>query len=348
MKIKDLKCQIHMPKKIMSSFKNNEEVIQGLPPYNKQNTYIVDKYSACPENWIRGSDNISSYFVGVEEDRGLWINFNDCFDYNYDVAIVLSIQGINPITGQKTDKLRLEQYKKKCPIHDVNFEQERYCPECKFKWPAQNYLATTGTPNGLLWIDGFKCPDGNVRQYFFTTDQIKGIAEQLIKNDKTHSIGIAFYISKKKHERKKYIQEERDKLNWNLNNYWIHNDNLEHYPYEWNNPTIYRGDIVANDNTTFFNDVNNSSMLHCSCENNDSNNSNNIVTNEKINYEIGAGALIHQSVYEDPKNINYWNDKPFGRIYVNYCDEKMKNNIISKGKKIEKKNGYMEPLNIGG
>ena len=36
--------------------------IHALPPYNKQDVYLVDEYKNCPNNWPRNTNKISSYF----------------------------------------------------------------------------------------------------------------------------------------------------------------------------------------------------------------------------------------------------------------------------------------------
>lgn len=198
MTVKDLHCTLNMPKQLKS---NDQGHVHELPPFAPVDSYPVDMYPACPSNWMNGSDIASSYFVQVEEGKGMWLDFNACSVHTHDVAVVISIQGVNPITGQKTDQLRLEQYKKKCPIHKVNFKQDKFCPKCKFKWPDQNYLTTTGTPAGGLWLDGFRTPDGKVRQYIFTEEEMKGIAKQVIGKDRVFAIGIAFYLSKDKKPR---------------------------------------------------------------------------------------------------------------------------------------------------
>ena len=66
------------------------------------------------------------------------------------------------------------------------------------------------------------------------------------------------------------------------------------------------------------------------------------------NLEIGAGALIEQDVYDDPKEIGYWNKKPEGMIYINYCDEETKKKILDKGRRADKKDGFMQGINVGG
>lgn len=369
MVIKNLKCSINLPNKL-----EDNKIVHSLPPYATISPYLVDMYSGCPNNWMHGSDMATSYFVEVEENKGMWLDFNDCFEHNNDVAIVISIQGINPITGQKTDKLRLEQYKEKCPVHSVSFESERFCPECKYKWPAQNYLTTTSTSFGLLWLDGFKTPDGTVKQYVFTEELIKGIAHQLIGGDKTYSIGIAFYISKKEKDKSKnnnsYDCIKHIADNFNLNNSSKSRLPMhELYPMKelysmkksydslWDNNIQYTSSIEKKGGpyatgqvdrcSIVVNNIYKDGIVLKSIETPD-----NIIDSvEEISHkkstkklEIGAGSLIKQQIYEDDKKIDYWEKKPYGMIYINYCDKITFDNIIKVGKREEKKNGFMENL----
>jgi len=225
MKVKEFKSVIHTPAKLKQIIVNGVESPQGLPPRSSREVYPVDSYPACPDSWMNGSDIAGSYFVGVDEEVGMWLDFNPCHDLEYEVAVVISIQGVNPITGQKTDALRLEQYKGKCPVHDVDFQSDNYCPKCEFNWPDQNYLATTGTPRGNFWLDGFRRPDGTVRQYIFTAEEMKGIASQVIGKDKVYAIGVAFYYSKEKKEPVFYRSSTRCPL-LNYDNYLPEIDNM--------------------------------------------------------------------------------------------------------------------------
>jgi len=50
-----------------------------------------------------------------------------------NTAILPSVKGMNPITGQKINTIDLEQYKDKCPIHGCNLSHERYCEECGYR-----------------------------------------------------------------------------------------------------------------------------------------------------------------------------------------------------------------------
>ena len=171
------------------------EEIHGLPPYDPRPAYAVDEYPACPENWMHGSSKASSYFVPVEAGRGMWFDFTVNAHHKHHVAVVVSVQGINPITGQKMTELCLEKYKDKCPVHDIDFQQDRFCPTCGYKWPGQNYIATTTGQS--LWIDGFRNEKGEVRQYVISEEEASGVAAQLIGEDRVFAIGYAFYLSKK-------------------------------------------------------------------------------------------------------------------------------------------------------
>ena len=393
---KDLKCILNMPEKIKSEFNSEEEMSNSLPPYSPLEAYSVDKYDACPNNWMNGSDIASSYFVGVKEDYGMWLDFNECFYHTHDVAVVISIQGINPITGQKMvaeKALQLEQYHKKCPIHNVNFKQDRYCEKCGFKWPGQNYLSTTGTPEMMMWLDGFRSSDGQVRQYIITEDKMRGVASQIIGEERVFAIGIAYYLSKNKkpymlqrHEKRDDFYMEfvgsgvgatqtqpmffsplRTSSNWVLSKNQPHflslsdlglriscNSNPDVIDSQYDS-TVYQlsQELTEIEKVEFqaledngvnierFYTLNSSQKLEGE-----------IVKTESVTpvkkLEIGAGALIKQRIYDDPKMISYWEEKPAGMIYINYCDEETKKKIIGGGRRADEKDGFMNGIKVGG
>jgi len=365
MKVKDLQCDFHMPKQLKPVFVNKKETAHSLPPYASVDAYPVDEYPACPSTWMNGSDISSSYFVPVKKDKGMWLNFNDCCYHTHEVAVVISIQGVNPITGQKTDILRLEKYEEKCPIHDEPFKQDMFCPICKFKWPAQNYIATTGTPGSSFWLDGFRVPGGRVRQYVFTPEKIKGIANQLIGEDKVFAIGIAFYLSKEKKpepQGRAVLRSEGGDV--------LESFGGGHDCYYAGKPNIIGSSDISNVEVSCaippVIDSAHDRTLYQLGPNADTDG--NYVLGEKtcadlnvdpvvqepieevedtVNLEIGAGALIDQKVFPDPKPIDYWEEKPAGMIYINYCDKKMCDKILKAGKRKDKEEGFMEELNVG-
>lgn len=143
-----LSCTLHMPRARASRFgAGGEELAQSLPEANARASFLVDRYPGAPEDWLRSGGITMSYMVPVVVGHGLWLDFNGNLRHTHDVATVISAQGVNATTGLKADPLRLEQYRTKCPKHDVPFEGERHCPRCGFNWPAQNYLASAVTPS---------------------------------------------------------------------------------------------------------------------------------------------------------------------------------------------------------
>ncbi len=173
---------------------HGNETIHVLPPYDRREAFLVDEYPACPTNWMHGSNKAASYFAAIEPQRHLWLDFTSNMYHKHNVAIVVSVQGINPITGQQTKALRLEQYREKCPVHDLAFGVDRFCEKCNYKWPGQNYLSSV--TNQPLWIDGWRAKDGEIRGFLVTSEMIKGVASQIIGEDRVFAIGIAFYLSK--------------------------------------------------------------------------------------------------------------------------------------------------------
>lgn len=387
MKVGELGCAFNMPPALHSRVVNGEEVPQGLPPYGEVKPYVVDEYPACPSNWMHGSGKAASYFVPVKEDWGMWLDFNSCTDHTHDVAVVLSIQGINPVTGQKQTKLVLEKYGDECPLHKVGFETDRFCPKCGFKWPAQNYLATTGTPHRSFWLDGFRSADGKVRQYLITAEKLKGVASQLIGEDRVFAIGIAFFLSKQP----KPVMEDRSVYR-GMSSHCVSvqcaaaslsSDDSSELMYgasiaSCEPDTSSLGHVVTKRGAVseIINEVKDngdSPKISCSVPaakslEKESKTSFGIklpdVVTEKQwksldaphgmvkevktkKLEIGAGASINQRVHDDPKPLDYWETEPVGVLYVNYCTEEEAQEIISQGKRDEKKDGFLTGLKTG-
>lgn len=350
MEINGLQCVLNMPKALKSKFTDGVEVALGLPPYAPRRAFKVDDYH-CPVNWMHGSSLSNSYFVPVAGEHGMWLDFNNNFNVsNRDVAILISIQGVNPLDGQSMvdEAMHLKQYKSKCPVHDLDFKADRFCEKCGYKWVPQNYLCTTGTPYGRLWLDGFLAADGVVRQYYFTEEEVKGIAHQIIGPEKkVYSIGIAFYLSKEPKPTNVY---SRSNMVFNT----IHNScyggtdlygGLEAYSVtvsvdaanhktstgQHTNSTVRRKTGAGGQSVNAMPDID-----HYSSE-------------PVRTLEIGAGCKIDQKVYADPKELDYWEDKPAGILYINYTPFQEAISILEKGKKDLTKSGegFLAGLNSG-
>lgn len=196
MTVNNLSVGINMPDALKSNGDGENEESHGLPPYRPRRAFLVDEYPACPANWMRSSGRTKSYFVPLMEDTGLWLDFNGCSAHTHHVAVVVSIQGINAVTGLPCKDPQLEQYRDECPKHKEPFGPDRLCKKCNFKWPKQNYLTTTATPSGQFWLDGFRAENGKVRQYVFTAAQIRSVAKAIVGEDRAFALGIGFFLSK--------------------------------------------------------------------------------------------------------------------------------------------------------
>jgi len=168
--------------------------VHGLPSGQPVPVYPIDMLPGCPEDWVREA---GSYVCPVDVGWGLWFSWTKNDPLN--TAVLTSVKGMNPITGRKVEGLFLEQYKDMCPVHAQKFEgDQRLCPECGFKWPPQSYVCNPNT----LWWDGFRQPDGTVRQFFFTEDDKRDIASLVIGEHNTvPAFGFAFFEPMERRER---------------------------------------------------------------------------------------------------------------------------------------------------
>lgn len=356
-------CGFNMPEALVSKKDGEAEFSQGLPPYNKRKFYLSDEYPAVPKNWVPSEGRKTSYFVPVKENQGMWLDFNKNCNHKYEVAIVISVQGINPITGMPCKDAGLEQYIDTCPKHNIKFGPHRYCEKCDYKWPKQNYICTTGTPNGNLWLDGFRTADGVVRQYILTMDKIKGVAANILKEERVFAVGISFFLSVNP---KPVVQQT---------SYFRSHGSYGSF-YDSYTPDLIGGQI---DRLAYISDISdNSTSISCctpsgagtstemgtddtrgrigykyklSSKCGKTGQSKGIITNDSAQIltcskqivnsiksvnvkkvEIGAGANIDQQVCDDPEPLEFWRKEPESLILINYCLESDCEKILSKGK----------------
>ena len=357
----------------------------GLPPYGKRMPYLVDKFPACPDNWMKSEGKINSYFVPVKEGDGMWLDFNGNDSNTHHVAIVVSIQGINPITGLPCNDAQLEQYIEECPKHKIKFGPDRYCKECDYKWPKQNYICTTGTPNGYLWLDGFRAADGIVRQYLLTAEKMKGVASNIIGKDRVFAIGVSFFLSKEK--KPPITFASRGCIPTASGSYdppvqisspiWKYVDDFDSggvYDSGSNKNayTFFNTCDSLNINSSNSNDMSNTSI---SCSSSPSSlsksaeptvgelgkkrekasqpkalfRSANVNQVNTKNLEVAAGAKISQVVYDDPEKLDFWHNEPESIICINYCLESDARKIIEQGMiNLEgSKEGFLQDVPVG-
>lgn len=351
MQINGLQCQVHLPAAPQG------DGVYGLPPHHLQQVAVVDEYPACPTNWMHGSDLASSYFFPVGWGKHLWLDFNMNGSHAHHVAIVLSVQGINPITGQQSKVLRLEQYRKNCPIHtDEEFKQGRFCEKCGYKWPAQNYMTTVSTPHGLLWVDGWRVEDGKIRGFLITAETMKGIATQTIGDDRVWAIGIAFYLSK---EPKPFPTDKELKTSAA----YITGAS-SHQVYGTSKLTgadqLYQAFPISSNKMEFTgkktHTTNGISEVQCSTATGAKKAPPEVlgtaarrkpvlrssrqpeIKAEKL--EIAAGVKLHQELaYFDHNDLSFYEEQPAGVIYANYCSVGDFEKIIAAGQRDLTKGG---------
>jgi len=338
--VNGLHCTFNMPEAVARQHDSQgNEITTGLPPFGPRIGYPVDKFPAAPTSWMHGSGKASSYFVPILPEYGMWLDFNQNIGHSHHVAAVISVQGINPLTGMKADPIRLEQYKDKCPKHGEAFLQDRYCPTCKFEWHPQNYLSSNS--GGPFWIDGFRTEDGVIRQWYFTEEECKGVAAQLIGAERVFAIGIAFYLSKQPKPVQRYATRG------------IMLSAMPSAGGEWKTsfaaPTSYSlssNSLDAAASNPFLEgyeslgDVYNSQRLGSFDAEAAS------IEKSLKKLEIGAGAKIHQKIGADPENIDFWQLEPSGMVYINYCDVATAERILAAGQRQQKAEGFLAGVNL--
>jgi hypothetical protein len=175
---------------VMEADRLTGDYVHSLPPGKPLPVYPIDMFINPPENWMKGP---GVFIIPVRPDRGLWFNWTMNSDNN--TAVIPTVKGCNPITGMQTSGFFMERYENKCPKHGCDFMHDRFCPECNYKWPPQNYVG----PKNMLWWDGFlNCKDGTVRQFFFSEEELRDVAGYVVGPSKVPAFGFAFYSPKER------------------------------------------------------------------------------------------------------------------------------------------------------
>ena len=312
--------------------------VHGLPPYAPVCGYEVDLYPDAPQSWARTQGCTGGYFVGVREGCGMWLDFNVCRSHPHHVAVVVSIQGINPLTGRKTEGLQMERYP-----DDPTVEE----------WLRgyQNYLATTSTPLGYMWIDGFRARDGTVRQYVFTKDESRGVASQLIGVDRVFAIGAAFFVS-----REPKPEPKRETLRGVVHNPWHNVKGAPSGPLQW-----IPGTQVTYGSSTGAGEFQPLTRLMSASPNGELEIASynamtaspampelpDIESPAQERLEIAAGAQISQTLYRDHCPPAFWQTEAAGVVVVNYAPEEMVNRILAAGRIAKAAEGFLGGMKVG-
>jgi hypothetical protein len=366
---------------IMRSDKKKDSDDSSLPPGIPIPVLPVDYLKSRPDFWVGGQ---GSYVCPVESDWALWFNW---VMNNNDISILTSVKGMNPITGQRTSGLQLEQYKEKCPVHNVKFLHGQLCPECNFKWPEQNYIAD---PMPFYW-DGFRSADGTVRQFYFTEDMMKSVPELVIgKDDTVPAFGFCFY--QLKNRKTNYENGNRYKNKFpkefrysgssgysgdgssGLSGYTgggssirmkslIHPDvfcrTISDLKADSSSISIYHTSSSADASSTLLNCCNTKSDSMSFTSSHDSMLGLGsavpcaaAVTERSMTAEvgIGAGAKISQNIMRDRHSIDEWQEKPAGIIRLYFVFREQFERYVEDGLRdlSGMKEGYLNSIPVGG
>ena len=273
----------------------------GLPPGRPLQVYHVDEFERTPAHWMRGK---SAFVVPVKSDKGLWFDWT--MNDKLNTAILPTVKGSNPITGELTNELSLIHYTNKCPKHDVEFGPDNYCPECGYKWPVQNYVSS---PN-ILWLDGFRSPDGNMRQFFFTEDMSRDIPSHLIGKENTvPAFGFAFFAPKEKRTGPAMSKLRSVGTGPTLYSKFSHSvlDTMS-FTYCDNGPSAM-GSSLSSGEALYSSD----NIKVLSPEE--------FVEKRGIEVAIGAGAKIRQSLKKDKYELDSWKDEPDATMVIYFIFE---------------------------
>jgi hypothetical protein len=355
MSVNGLSVVLNMPPALKQRFVGGKEVAQELPPYNVRPAFKVDDYEAAPANWMRGGPDAASFFVPVREGHGLWLDFNANHAHTHHVAVVISVQGINTISGLEAHDPFLEQYRERCPKHDKPLGEGRFCEECGYMWNPQNYLAGNATPRGMFWLDGFWAEDGVTRQYILTEDELRGVASQVIGDKAVFAIGIAFFLSKEPKPVPKIpdIMRFRGAIGTHhflgsvakgggvayglpIDELGVHKaiGGYDDEPVAMAEALMSVGE-VEDDRSLLMESTGEDRTFEEAIE-------------EK-SLHVGAGAKIDQKIHQDPEKLSFWQPRPAGIVYINYVGEATARMILSKGKKDRTAGGegWMNGLEVG-
>lgn len=311
---------------IMKAPRLKGEVTHSLPPGTPIPVFPIDSLPGAPSEWIRQA---GTYVCPVDVEWGIWFNWTSNDQTN--TAIVPSVKGMNPITGMRIESPTLEHYVNCCPKHNVPFTHNNHCKECGYEWPTHNYVSY---PN-ILWWDGFRQPDGKVRQFFFTDDDRRDVASHVIGKENTMpAFGFAFYKTKVHRHRPNY----NHRLNYGSNLWYSPAGSVTYVPYH---------------HTHIYNSTTSYTVNYCSSESGDPSPFTNVMRSANLasaNVSVGAGAEIGQSLSDDELSIEDWSDEPISIIRLYFCFKEQFDSIIYKGiddSHTRNNNGFLEGMTVG-
>jgi len=334
--------------------------LHGLPPGEKIEVFPIASLPGCPDGWVREA---GTYVVPVDADWGLWFDWtmNDALNH----AIIPSVKGMNPITGRKIEGFDLEEYADKCPIHGCALTHGNLCSECGYEWPPQNYVCA---PN-KLWFDGFRQPDGSVRQFFFTDEVERDIASAAIGKENTvPAFGFACYKPKSPRTPPNNSMMRGVVLDggidMDMNNIWTTFEDSQ--PAIFTTSSMHEGPRYQINTGAYGSSLSKKPTFPMSSYTKGKKSSqlakSTMLRSKSIKEKsvsklkktkavsVGGGARINQSLQKDSLGLDGWLEKPSAVIRLYFCFEKQFRQIVKDGGVRELKRnpeGYLDGLKVG-
>jgi len=339
--------------------------VHALPQGSQIPVFPITALPACPGEWVRKE---GVYVCPVDIQWGIWLDWtmNDVIN----TAVVPSIKGINPITGLEVEGPGLHAYRNKCPRHGIEFGPNLICEECGFRWPPQNYV----THESTLWLDGFRQPDGSVRQFFFTDEDARDIASLVIGKENTvPAFGFVFYRPKELRKQQEVFRSilvtdsakpKKYYSGKNKYNMMSHPIGIPHQT--WTNSTdmddsdsyvlnlnAESGALNAESSVLYCNGDDGLDGLDIGCAAETFDDAFEIAEPSETksrSVSVGAGAKIRQELARDELGIDGWQEEPAGIIRLYFVFEKQFRDIVQAGgiKGIQTNDsGFLKNLPVG-
>lgn len=346
--------------RIMEAERLTGDHTHGLPPGTPLPVYCSNIFKEYPTNWMVGP---GVFVVPVQPNKGLWFDWS--MNNSDNTAVLPTVKGCNPITGQQTSGYHLERYDNKCPKHGKEFGPDRFCEECGYKWPFGNYVAA---PN-VLWLDTW-FNNGHGRQFFFTEDEVRDIATKMIGKDNTvPAFGFAFYRPK--------VERPRSQVQYNVlyentlfktlvppyKSFYYSNTTggctLGEYNYSATYNSNSCGETLTSDGRISESDSDggepDSDIMCAAAPAAPVQISKMFRSAVRMDYQpkkevaIGAGAKISQDLIEDPYPLDTWKDTPDSVMTIYFVFKEEVDRMLSKGvvDTTEKPEGMLEGLPVG-
>jgi hypothetical protein len=306
---------------------NVDENNYQLPPdLGAFNEFKVADYF-CPDNWDK-----NGIFIPVTEREPLWIDLR----HNPTSACLVSVQKVNPITGEKSDlKAGLS------------------------KDPKQNYLKLPEQ----LWLDGYS-KDGKVYQFTVTTEKSEyAVCNYVLdpQDNDSQAIGIAFFGEKN--------PKPKPVIKPNFNDCFSTPYNKKYKKCNSPIPLIAQDDTIGY-NGISYNGINYNSagerylrgVMEISCMGKaapaaaivesfsaDFETTTDFNCDVQIKASMAAGGRILQNIRQDDNSIDFYKSEPDCIISIYMCLPEQFQQIMKKGRRDEpRKDKYIMSGEIAG